>query len=434
MRGTGWLVLILVLMGCSAASEQMPLPTLMQFPTVTSSPLPPPVRPTLPPTFTLTPTPTATDTPTITPTPTNTPLPTATPTITLTPTTTYTPTPMGDGKIIGKQGANLRSGPSTTFPSLTLLPPDTELVLAGRTSNGQWYDVRTFDGMSGWVFAQLVMPRREVTTLQVTWIDTPTPPAPPPNVVSLPSIGGSPPTNVTVSARTRQIFQQGQQLGNRANAFSKVGDSITATQPFLLEFDQGGYDLGGYGYLQDTIGYYAGSWGRTSLAAASAFNAAAELAPMWADTAQCLPNEPPLDCEYRINRPSIAIIMLGSVDMQIYDANAFRSYLDVIIQSTISKGIVPVLTTFPNAQDFHWQESVDFNNIIRDMAATQQIPLIELRDPALALPNSGVGPDKFHLSHNGGAHISFSGEEHQWGLTLRDLLTVQMLDALRRGM
>jgi uncharacterized protein YraI len=340
---------------------------------------------------------------------------------------------MGDAKVTGKQGANLRSGPSTQFsPALALLPPDTELVLAGRTSNSSWYDVRTFDGRGGWVFSDLILVRRDTGSLPVTWIDTPTPP---PVIVAIPTaVGGSqPPITVSISSRTRQIFQTGQQMGNHANVFAKVGDSITATEPFLLELDSGGYDLGGYGYLQDTINFFHGSFARQSLAAASAFNAAAVLSAMWADKSQCAPNESPLDCEYRISKPSIAIIMLGSVDMQIYDANSFRGYMEAIVQDTIGKGIVPVLTTFPNASDFFWQNSVDFNNILRDIAAREQLPLIELRDPALALPNNGVGGDKFHLSNNGGAHIAFNGEEHQYGLTLRDLLTLQMLDALRRG-
>ena len=105
------------------------------------------------------------------------------------------------------------------------------------------------------------------------------------------------------------------------------------------------------------------------------------------------------------------------------------------MQSTINQGIVPVLTTFPNGADYYPSQVEQFNNVIRSIAATEQIPLIEFRNPAINLPDRGVGGDKFHLSMNGTSYyIVLNGEQNLYGLTLRNLLTLQALDDLRQGL
>jgi len=51
---------------------------------------------------------------------------------------------------------------------------------------------------------------------------------------------------------------------------------------------------------------------------------------------------------------------------------------------------------------------------------------------AEVLPDHGIGPDRNHLKARVGAYCDFSGAERELGGTLRNLLTLQMLDALRR--
>jgi uncharacterized protein YraI len=427
-------IILIILSACQNSPQLTVLPTLAVLPTAAPLPVVNTVSRAINLPVTWTPTDTSTPLPTDTPTATVTGTlpPTATPTITLTPSITFTPTPMGNARVIGENGVNLRSGPSTRFtPALALLEHHTELMLVGRTNDLLWYEIQTFDGRVGWVYSDLIEVRIDPTVLTVRWIDTPTPP--PVVVVDVTEVDGAPPVDGKISQRAIQIYRQGIQRGNSPNVFSKVGDSITANQPFLRVFYNHKYDLASYAYLQPTIDYYYESFGRKSLAASSAFNAAAVLSSIWADTSVCQPNETPLDCEYRVNRPSIAIIMLGSVDMQLYSAAEFEGYMNTIVQSTISQGIIPVLTTFPNRQDFHWYESVEFNDIIRRIAGREQIPLIELRDPALALPDNGVKEDKYHLTEKDSDQIVFNSDEYQWGLPLRDMLTLQMLDTIRRS-
>jgi uncharacterized protein YgiM (DUF1202 family) len=350
--------------------------------------------------------------------PTPTPSPTLTPTQTPIPSPTPTLPPGANAQVSGREGVNLRDGAGTQYQRLQTLPPGTPLLLIGRNQSMTWLEVATFEGRFGWVSAEFItVYNSNVGNLPVSWVDLPTQPP----LAGVPGISAS--------------FGQ-----NRPNVFAKVGDSITANQPFLYGFGEGKQNLGPYGYLQETIDFFtqvsprpgvANSFTNASVAASTAFNAAAVLDPIWADRNLCQPGESPLECEYRLIRPAVSIIMLGSVDMQIYDVNQFRTYLNQIVQITLDRGIIPVLTTFPNRPDFYWEASEQFNAVIREIAAQRGLPLIELRTPALALPSYGVTDDKFHLS-NGGDPYNFNGDQNAWGVTLRNFLTLQMLDQLRR--
>ena len=66
-----------------------------------------------------------------------------------------------------------------------------------------------------------------------------------------------------------EVYKRGQELGNNQQAFSKIGDGGVSTVWFLSHYDLGPayYDLGEYADLQPVIDYFAGSFGRLSLAA-----------------------------------------------------------------------------------------------------------------------------------------------------------------------
>lgn len=446
-----------------AASTATPVPSQTATATVTDTP-----------TMTLTPTATASSTPTKTPTQTDTPPPTMTFTPSRTPTQTATPTPDGDAVVSGESGVNLRSGPSTKFnPPVALLQTNTVLYLTAISSTGNWYQVQTDSGQEGWVYGNLIdIHRQDVSQLPSVYVPVPTDPPAPPQIVQLPpqsqsfvepntsdtsvivlppagssnppagntgasvpvSSGNAPPVSTGISARVRQIYQDGLSRGNNPRMFAKIGDSLTAAQPYLLGYGSGQYNLGGYGYLQDTISYFSSSaFSRDSIAAEPGFNAAAILSSIWAPPGTCQPNESPMNCEYRLTRPSIALIMFGSVDVQLYSVQEFQGYMSQIVQQTINQGIVPVLSTFPNSGSYYPSESEAFNGAIRSVAAQYQIPLIDLR-PAIMGMSNGIKPDGFHLTERGTIFIDLNGEQNTYGLTMRNLMALQMLDDLRRGL
>ena len=455
------MILALLISACATASQDTTLPTVAVLPSATITPSPIPTRvirhieSSLPPTWTFTPSPTVT----LTPVATGTSLPSWTPRPSSTATPTVTETPRSDAYVSNEAGVNIRFGPSTRFnPPLEVLEQNAPLNILAISPERRWFKIQTASGRIGWVFAELITLNRELPpNLPEEFIPTPTAsPRPAVQIVVTPGqpivLGGggaaSPDTNtsssgtsasaniISISNRTRQIYQAGLSQGRNPRMFAKVGDSITNNQPFMNGFGSGEYNLGDYGYLQGAINFFDPSaFTRNSIAAESGFNAAAVQDAIWAPSGVCLPNESPLVCEYRISNPSVAIIMYGSVDVQLYGADAFQGYLSQVVQTTISQGVIPVLTTFPNGADYYPSQAEQFNNVIRSIAATEQIPLIEFRNPALNLPNRGVGDDKFHLSMaEGSYYIALNGDQNQYGLTLRNLLTLQALDDLRQGL
>lgn len=240
------------------------------------------------------------------------------------------------------------------------------------------------------------------------------------------------------------LFDAGQTLGNRANVFTTVGDSNTSNGDFLrpLGLTQNDCRFGPYAPLRRTIEYfsaaprtgYRNSFTNDSVAAEIGFGTPMVLDPFWADQSQCQRNETPLSCEYRVTRPSVAIIMLGQVDnnqaqlpVEDYAAN-----METIIQTTISQGIIPVVTTIvfqPDREEY--ERSLRYNLALVRLSEQYDIPLLNLWAAVQMLPNTGIGPDRSHLSARVGSFCAFDGPEQELGGTLRNLLTLQALDQLR---
>jgi len=116
----------------------------------------------------------------------------------------------------------------------------------------------------------------------------------------------------TFSARALEIYQRGLEMGNDPHAFSKIGDCQMINEAFFGVYAlPGRYGFReGYEYLQETIDYYDGMFGRISTAVNPGFVAPSILNPMWADPELCEKGETPLSCEFRRNRPSIVLIGL----------------------------------------------------------------------------------------------------------------------------
>lgn len=241
------------------------------------------------------------------------------------------------------------------------------------------------------------------------------------------------------------IFVRGQQLGNRANVFSKVGDSNTTNGDFLQPIGMDGdfCELGPYADLQTTIDFFsaspqpneANSFVHKSVAAIKGLSSAGALDPFWAGDA-CEPNEGPLACEYRLNRPGVAVMMLGLMDVRYQQPDIFRTSIEQVVQLSIDQGVIPVLTTIivlPDVDVLSLDDSIHINNAMLDVAEQYGIPVINLWQAVQPLPDFGIGPDRTHLKQKIGSYCSFDGAEQLYGGTLRNLLTLQALDALRQN-
>jgi hypothetical protein len=268
--------------------------------------------------------------------------------------------------------------------------------------------------------------------------------APPPTATSTsppaPPGGYTDSTYLTgLSEHTRQIFLAGQALGNRTNVFSKVGDSITVSPQFLLPFGQGQYNLRDYAHLGEAVGFFAGGWARngnpfvnSSLAAKGGWSSFSVLSPSQADKTVCRASESPLRCEYRLSRPAVALILVGTNDILDTSTDGYRANMRRIIEDTLGLGIVPVISTLPPFQRAGYEARVDeFNGILVALAQEYDIPVWHYWAALQPLPNQGLSSDGVHPSAAPNP-ADFTSENLLYGHTVRNLTALQALDALWR--
>jgi len=197
----------------------------------------------------------------------------------------------------------------------------------------------------------------------------------------------------TLTESAREIYDLGQILGNNPHAFIKVGDCESTPTWFLGDFDAGTYTLGDeYASLQALIDTFQGSFGRTSLAAKSGFNAASVLSPFWTDRKQCESTETPLGCEMRIMQPSFALVTLGTND--VWDEVKFETNLRAILDELVTNGVVPVLAT--KADNLEGDHAI--NQVIVRLAYEYDLPLWNFWLAVQDLPDKGLQEDKAHLT------------------------------------
>ncbi|MBN2085467.1 MAG: SGNH/GDSL hydrolase family protein [Anaerolineales bacterium] len=235
------------------------------------------------------------------------------------------------------------------------------------------------------------------------------------------------------SDRLREIFRKGERGGMRNGVFSKVGDSITANGYFLVPFGTGDYALGEYGYLQEVIDFYlredayeGNSFVHDSFSAKTSWRAEDVLDPLKARSS-CEAGESPLACEFRVVRPAVAVILLGTNDAMA-PTGRFQESMRRIVVHSLNRGTIPILTTLPDLRD---RDVGSYNTVIRNLASQWELPLIDLSSALASLPQKGLSPDGVHLSWLEPA--VFEPRYLLHGMTVRNLLTLQALDAVWRS-
>jgi hypothetical protein len=229
-----------------------------------------------------------------------------------------------------------------------------------------------------------------------------------------------------VRERVREIFRNGRQLDRNPRAFSKLGASIIDTQHFMGRFDYGPYVLGEYENLQSTIDHFRGSFERNSVATRRGLSARVVFDPIWADKAQCGPNESVIDCEFRLHKPAVLLIVLGTNDID--TAANFEEQMRVVIEHTIDNGVIPVLAT--KADRFEGPDNRN-NNIISRLASEYAIPLWNFDLLAGTLPGRGISGDDVHLTLFDEYDYT-SPTAYERGYGMYNLSALMMLEAIRQ--
>jgi uncharacterized protein YraI len=339
-------------------------------------------------------------------------------------------------------GLRLRTGPGRSQSILTLLPAEMPLTVVGRTGDDSWLQVITGSGEQGWVMTSFVELFITIGDMPVTGTVIAAPTGEVVVAVPLPTPAGEfvlSPFVSNLTERAREVYAFGYSYGNRPDVFSKIGDSITISTAFLAPIGYGNYNLRDYTHLQDAIDFYSNTLARTgnsfvneSLSAKGGWPTQAVLSPKSADPAFCLEGEAPLVCEYRLVRPSLAIIMLGTNDVPSTPSSQVERALRDVIEVSIELGVVPILTTIPPMHRSGTEGRVEeFNTIIRSLGVEYGMPIIDYWSALQGMPNDGLAGDGVHPSIAPGV-ADFTPENLTYGMTVRNLVTLQGLDAVWR--
>lgn len=386
--------------------------------------------------------------------PTSTPLPTSTPIPTTTPNPnapTPTDEPLAESEIVndtpatgnfgaadavvlpqvGEDGLRLRAEPSLIAEIRDQLPSGTSLDIIGRVDDNTWVEVVNPDGVRGWVWTAYLRVTISLAEQPITGEAV---------VLDVASGGGGAANQYIsgVTSNARRIFEQGQAMGNKANVFSKVGDSLTVATYVMYPIGWGQADLQGYAYLQPAMNWFLGGAAREGnpfatvpIAADNGWTTRDILNPALAP-AGCN-GETPLQCELRLNKPSTALILVGTNDMSAMGVGAFQANLARIVQICIDNGVVPVLTTIPYRHGF---DVPSFNAAITTTARQYDIPLMDYGTAMSNLPGLGISSDGVHPSYpiagDYASAVRFTEDNLNYGYTMRNLLILQMLDVLYR--
>ncbi len=245
-----------------------------------------------------------------------------------------------------------------------------------------------------------------------------------------------------VTDHARAVFALGQTLGNRPDVFSKVGDSITASPVYLNPIGLGLYNLRDYGQFQAVIDYYssalargdANSFSNVSLAAKVNWRAQAVLNPDSADHTVCLEGEAPLPCEFRLVRPAVALIMLGTNDVPSTSDTNFEADYRRVIEYCLAQGVIPVVSTIPPLFRTGLDgRSEELNVIITRLAQEYDVPLWDYWSALQGLPNAGIANDGVHPNSAPAGHSAdFAQEYLQYGMVVRNLTALDVLDQIWR--
>ncbi len=258
----------------------------------------------------------------------------------------------------------------------------------------------------------------------------PTPTLLPPTAVPV-TINGMPSDQFVlmddeVKANIAQIYAQGQEMGRDPRRAVILGDSLIATPQSIAHWDGDTYVLSPeFAHLQHTIDHYAGSFSDYDVSVRVGLHSWSVFDPLWSDKEFCEANEDLLACKIRIANPSVMFILLGSNDAG--SPGGFDFNMRQIVETVIDAGIVPILAT--KADRFEGGDNIN-NNIIREIAAEKQVPLMEFDLLAETIPGRGLSGDKVHLTYSEPYDYT-DPATFTFGYPVHNLAVLVTLDAVR---
>ena len=218
----------------------------------------------------------------------------------------------------------------------------------------------------------------------------------------------------------------------REDAFSKMGGSSVASKAFLHCFATEFVDLGERPELAETIEYFntgrRNSFNRKSEAAGVSWNLRYVLGGRPANFRE----------ELKATNARWALVLFGSNDAQNENERVYLKRLVYLVEQMEEMGVVPILgAALPRRNTYKNRWIYRFNLITEAVAKHWHLPYIDYHAALSALPRKGLARDGVHpnVLPPGGLKntCNLTEEGLRYGNNVRNLLTLEMLDALRRA-
>jgi hypothetical protein len=210
-----------------------------------------------------------------------------------------------------------------------------------------------------------------------------------------------------LSEQLKDVYRAGIAAGNDPHAFSTVGDCQSVPDTFMGTYDTDRYRLPEeYASLEETIRQFKGNFKRQSITVKNGQSVASVFSPAWADPKQCKTGETPLDCEFRVHKPSIVFVNLGT-NWRGGDDVSHAQYLAKIVDAILAHGAVPILSSKgDNLEGDH-----RLNRATAQVAYDYNLPFWNFWASIRDLPGKGIddsAPGQY-LTPDAWARHSFTG-------------------------
>jgi len=194
-----------------------------------------------------------------------------------------------------------------------------------------------------------------------------------------------------VSGNAFLVYQSAIAAGRDPQRFSIIGDCQSQPNVFFGIYDTEDryYFDDNHQYLQETVVYFKGNFGRQSAAVKNGLSVASVFSPLWAPADVCNSGESPIDCELRLNNPSIAIVSLGT-NWTAGASQSFEGYLRDIVEHLLDNNVLPIIVT--KADNIEGDGSL--NQAMVQVAYDYDVPLWNFWPNVQHLPNDGIDPVK----------------------------------------
>ncbi|MEM7437528.1 MAG: SGNH/GDSL hydrolase family protein [Myxococcota bacterium] len=238
-----------------------------------------------------------------------------------------------------------------------------------------------------------------------------------------------PPLRPEVEAHVIEVRAHNPAL--KDDVFAKMGGSSVESKAFLHCLATPYVDLAGRDDLQETIDFFnvsrKNAFNRRSLSAGVSWNLRYALGGRPANFRK----------EIRDSDARWALVFFGANDAQNQNERIYLKRLVYLIEELEQMGVVPVLGAASprrgKTRDLWIQR---FNAITEAVALHWNLPYVDYYDAMKVLPRRGLARDGVHpnVMGRGGARAAcqFTDAGLRYGNNVRNLMTLQVLDQLRR--